>query len=321
VALVRPVASITVRGRAFSSAQAGLLHVATSASLCGEHDEAELWLHPSSKLRSAATGDELTVALGDEDVLAGEVSEFSWRGQCIVLLALCKTAALSRTYKNETYADQSVADVVRDLASSVDIDQVEGDTQLNSYSVDDRRAVWSHLRDLAVLAGAELGSTAAGGLRCVQPRTGSADETLRYGADVLAWDLGPAQARTAARIAAYGAGSESGSERWHWIAKAPSPVGSGDGPLQVVAAARTRDVADRMQRGRAAAAARSAVRGRLLLAGKPGLRAGALLDITGAPSDVPASLRVVAVRHALDARSGFTTLATVEAASGAGGLS
>ena len=53
--------------------------------------------------------------------------------------------------------------VVRDLASSVDVEEADTNLQLEYYAVDTRRSVWGHLLDLAVIAGAEITVSPAGG--------------------------------------------------------------------------------------------------------------------------------------------------------------
>jgi hypothetical protein len=315
---------VAIDGQSLTSAEAGLGWARVSLSAAGAHDAVELLLWPQSKFASAAPGSTLTLALGEEgsedDVLSGEVTSVRASPDGLWVEGLSKTVALSRERRSQTYESQSVADIVNDLASSVGTDEVQGDTQLDAYSVDDRRPVWSHLLDLAALVGADVGSSSAGELRFVPPRTGSPDFTLRYGADVLRWQAGAANQPNVPGVAAYGAASEQGADKWHWITRSPTAAGSSSSPLRVVPALRTRDGASTMAQALADRAGRASVQGTLLLGGRGDLRPGALVDVQDLPSGDPGTLRVLRIEHVIDgARGFFTTLAVESAGDGGGG--
>ena len=318
MSLSRPRAALTVDGRRLTSAQAALVRLHAWLSLDGTHDRVELMVWPSSKLASVRSGAKLGVALGEDgqeaDVWSGEVTAVAAHADGVVIEGLAATVALSRRRLSQTYLDQSVADIVRDLAGSAVVDQVEGDTNLSAYVVDDRRSVWSHLLDLAALVGADVGASAAGGLRFTPARTGSANAKLRYRADVVSWSGGNAPEPDAPGVAAYGAASESGADQWHWILRSPTASGGAGGPLLVVPALRTRDAADAMSRALASRAQRAGVRGRLRTPGRGGARPGDLVEVSDLPSGDLGTLRVLAVEHVLDARTGFVTTLTVEGA-------
>lgn len=315
MSLPRPRAAVTVDGRRLTSAQAALVRLQVSLSLAGAHDAAELVVWPSSKLAGTGSGAEMAIALGEEgeerDVWAGEVTTIAAGADGVVIDGLAGTVALSRRRVSQTYLDQSVADIVRDLAGDVDLDEVSGDVSLPAYAVDDRRSAWAHLLDLAGLVGADVGASAAGGLRFVPARTGSADVRLRYGADVLSWSGGPAPEPSAPAVAPHGAASEAGADQWHWILRSPTAAG---GPLHVVAALRTRDAAEGLGSALAARADRAAVQGWLRIVGRPTVRPGELVAVADLPSGDLGTLRVLAVTHVLDGRGGFVTTLAVEGA-------
>ena len=317
MSLSRPRAVVTLDGRSLTSAEAAVARVRVVLGVGGAHDPAEVVVWPDSLLSAATPGSALAVALGEEgdeeDVWAGEVADVSSGPDGVVLDGLAGTVGLARERVSRTYLDQSVADVVRDLAGSAPVDEVGGDLELPAYTVDDRRTVWAHLRELAELSGADLGSAPNGGLRFVPPRTGMADHTFRYGAELLAWIAAAGSAVAAPAVAAHGAASEAGAEQWHWLRR--SPAGSG-GALRVPAAVRTRDAAEAVAQALAARAARAAVRGRLRLRGTPEVRPGDLVDLSDLPSGDPGTLRVLRVEHVLDGRTGFITSLDVEGAGG-----
>ena len=99
---------------------------------------------------------------------------------------------------------------------------------LAAYHVDERRSVWTHVRELARLTGAELSSAGAGRSTSARSRR-AADHTLRHGADLVAWDVGPrGGAGTAVSVVPFGAASEEGTAKWHILLREPegsSPKG------------------------------------------------------------------------------------------------
>jgi len=311
MALSRPRAILTLDGRRLTSAEAALVRLRVLLTL-GEHGPAEVLLWPASKLAGAQPGSRLVIALGgvgnEEDVWTGEISGTAAGADATALDGLEGTVALSRSRVSQAYLNQSVADIVRDLAGSAEVDEVSGNTTLPAYFVDDRRSVWAHLLELARIVDADVSASPAGGLRFVPARTGAPDHRLRHGAEVLSWWSGAAAEPPAAAVAAYGAASEAGAEQWHWIRR---PSGAGG---QFVAALRTKDAAEAMARALANRAARATVRGRFRIVGRPSVRPGELLAVTDLPTGDPGTLRVRSVEHVLDARQGFVTTLEVEGA-------
>jgi hypothetical protein len=317
MSLVRPNAVLTVDGQRLSAAEAALVRAELRLGL-GMHDALELLVWPRSKLASPSVGGSVTLSLGDkdseDDVFSGEVAAVQPSADGILVEAIGATIALSRQRLCRTWVQQSVADIVNDLAGSATVDEVEGDLQLEVYTVDDRRTAWSHLVELAELVGADLGASAAGGLRFVPPKTGDASVTLRFGAELLGFTAGPAPQPTAATVGAHGAASEAGSDDWHWLLRAPNPSGSSGGRMRTPGAVRTRDAADSIAQSLADRASRAQVRGRLVAVGRADLRPGDLVDTSDLPSD-PGTLRVLDATHVLDARTGWYTAYSVEGAS------
>jgi hypothetical protein len=297
MSLSRPNARITLDGRTLGADEAALVRLRIDLGLDGAHDQASLQLWPRSKFADAAAGAKLQIELGERDseepVWSGEVDARRLQPQAVLLEGLAATVSLSREHKSQSYQDQTVADIV-----------------------DNRRSVWSHLRVLAGLVGADLGSAADGGLRFLPAAGALLPVTLRYGAELLDWDLSLGSAPQPAEVAAYGSASESGDQRWHWLAH--DPVGAGAAATRLPAALATRDgaqaIADALQKR----AERAAVSGSLLSQGRPGLRPGDTVKVSGLPGADPGPLRVRAVRHSFDSRSGFLTRLQVEA--GEGGL-
>jgi prophage tail gpP-like protein len=322
MSLSRPHARIAVDGTELGADEAALLRLRVVLASDGRHDHAELLLWPRSKFADAKPGAALTIALGErgdeETVWTGEVSARRQQPQAIALEGLAATVALSRAATSQSYRDQTVADIVRDLAGAVAVDKAEGDLKLHAYHVDNRRPVWSHLRALARLVGADLGSAPDGGLRFLPAAGAVTPVALRYGAELLDWRITQQAAPQAAAVAAAGAASEQGDARWHWLAH--DPVGAEGGATRLPAALSTRDGAQAVGQALAQRAQRAGYAGDVLIAGRPALRPGDAVELQDLPGGSPGVLRVRSVVHSFDARSGFLTRLQVEGGEGGGGL-
>lgn len=322
MSLSRPGARITLDGRELGADEAALLRLQVDLAVNGSHDHATLQLWPRSKFADAAAGAALSIQLGEsgseQTVWTGEVSARRVTPQAVLLEGLAATVALSRNARSQSYLNQSVADIVRDLAGAAKIDKAQGNLKLSAYHVDNRRPVWSHLRALARLVGADLGSAPDGSLRFMPAAGASSPLNLRHGAELLDWNLAAHAAPQAADVAAYGSASESGAARWHWVAH--DPVGVGAATTRVPAALATRDAAQAVSEAAHKRAERATVSGELLILGAPGIRPGDAVEPTGLPGAALGVLRVRAVRHTFDAASGFLTRLQVEGGEGASAL-
>lgn len=327
--LQRPTAVVTLDGRRLTSEEGAVLRVRVRLGMGPAHDAVEMFCWPSSKLATASVGSAATVALGtvgsEADVWNGEVVSVRLTPGGVALEGLAGSLVLSRTFVSQSFVSVSVADVVQQLASAagVDVDEVSGDMALSAYAVDDRRSVWAHVNDLAELVGADVTVTEAGALKFIAPTAPSGGagalggvvggaSGLRYGANLLEW-----RARTRALagtlgVAAFGSGSESGNEKWHWLRSSVDAVGSG--PVRLAAAVRTRDAATIVSDAIAMRAKRAARRADLLVVGDAALRPGQTTTIADIPGDAGGDLRIIAVEHLLDGDLGFVSRLTVEAA-------
>jgi len=317
--LARPSALLTVDGREFTAQQAALVGLVVRLE-SGSHDRCELTLWPQSALAGAAPGASLDVALGalgaEEPVWSGALDAVRRTPATVVLEALGHTAALSRARVSASWSSQSVADIVRDLAGDVKVDAVDVDVDLASYSVDDRRTVWSHLRELAQWTGAQLSASTDGALRFVRVGAPRPAHSLRHGADVVEWRIGPRATSPAPTVVAHGSASENGASRWHWTRR--DPVGVAAAPTRVPAVFADRAGADTLATALRTRAERGGVRGRVVTLGRASLRAGEWLEIVDLPGGDLGPLLALSVEHRLDGSAGFLTAIRVEGPGGGG---
>jgi hypothetical protein len=317
VSLLRPNAKVAIAGRSLSTAEGAIVSLRVDLGLLHAHDGCRLVLWPGSRFAAAAPGDALSVALGDkgseDDVLAGEVLAVRPGPGGVVVEGVSATIALSRLFKSHSYVNPTVADVVNDLIGGAAVDRVDAPLKLGAWHAENRLSVWQQLQALARLSGADLGSAADGSLRFVDPNPQGAPTRLRYGAQLLHWDLSQTTAPTAPALATHGAGSEAGTSRWHWLSH--DPVGAGADPARVPGALADRDAAQTAGQALADRATRQGRRGQLLIVGDATLRPGDTVEMADLPGDDPGTLRVLAVQHRLDRASGFLTRLTVEGTS------
>lgn len=336
--LTRPSAVVTLDGQRLTSAEGAIARVRVHLGLGPAHDLVECFCWPSSKLKGAKPGGTLTVALGptdgETDVFTGEVSDVRLAPDGVLIEGLAATIALSRSYISQSFLDLSIADIVQQICSTagVGVDDASGDTVLSAYAIDDRRSAWDHIVDLALLAGADVVATVGGKLKFAAPAAsgggggglggaladaaslllGGGSTGLRFGASAIDWRAATRSAPDAATVAAYGSGSESGSEKWHWIRHDQDAVGSGR--ARVAAAAFTRDAASAFADMLALRAKRAARRSIVTVTGDASLRPGQVTQVSDLPGDAGGDLRVVAALHTLDIASGFRTRLTLEPA-------
>ncbi|MEP6999784.1 MAG: hypothetical protein ABI969_04860 [bacterium] len=336
--LVRPSAVVTVDGKRLTSAEGAVMRVRVRLGMGPAHDSAEIFCWPSSKLKDAKVGAATTIALGtsgsEADVWTGEITGVRLTPDGVTLEGLASSIALSRTFTSQAFVSVSAADVVKQLAQAagVDIDSATGDTALSFYAVDDRRSAWSHINDLARLIGADVTVTEAGKLKFVAPEAaagggigagiagaaasavssilGGGAAGLRYGANVLEWRATSRAEPGTSGIAAYGAASESGSDKWHWLRH--DLTAAGKGPVQSSAAMRTKDAATAAADALTARAKRATRRTTVSVVGDATLRPGQTTQVSGIPGDAGGDLRILSVEHVLDAGEGLLTRLTVE---------
>jgi hypothetical protein len=319
VSIRRPTATVTIDGQARTLPEAALAAVRIDLAF-GAHDRALLASWSDGDFASVAPGDTVEIALGfgddQEDVLSGAVEAVDALAGGIVIEVLSATSELSRARVAQGYVDQTIADIVKDLIDKAGgrAGDVDASTQLAAYHVDERRNVWSHLVDLARLAGCDLGCAADGAVNFQPPRQGGSDRTLRHGAELLRWRVGQRRALPdPLPVVPYGAASEAGKDGWHLLLRTPD----GDPPSaasMIHAAVRDRDLAQSLSDARTRARDRAATGGEVLITGDAGLRPGAVVTLEDLPSGELGDLRVLAVSHLIDARHGFVTTLRTEAA-------
>lgn len=223
---------------------------------------------------------------------------------------------------------QTVADVVSDLLGEAGIDEgeINASQDLQAHHLSGSRSAWGEIHRLARRTGSQVtttsdgavsfgpapGSTASSGLGAAVSAAASAvglgsGTELRRGANVLAWRSGLRGAAPGwtPEVAALGAASPFGPDRWHQLLKDPS---AGGDLFVVDPALRDSSSADTATVALADAARRRTTGGRFEIPGDPSVRAGGTVTVDDA------TYRVVHVRHVVDPALGYRCLLRVEGA-------
>ncbi len=334
-----PNAVLTIDGTELTGPQAGLSTAWIDIGMGGAHDRARLALGWQSPVADVEPGAEVSVAIGYDDpelVLTGLVDTVGHRPWGLVVDVLAAPVKLSTTWVGRSFIDLSAGDIVRDLASEAGVDEGEiGDgPTVAAHHVDERRSAWQHVQRLAATTGAEVSTAADGGLNFTPApgadagglggAAGAAASAVsavlgggpgnRYGAELHDFTFGPvAEVGPRSAVAAHGAGSELGSDKWHILVGEPAG-GAPDGPTLVPALVRDREGADALAGAIAASVDRSATRGWLRITGNAALRARDVIEVSDLPHRDTVSLRARRLTHRFGRESGFVTTVEVEGA-------
>ena len=240
MSLLRPSASITLDNQQLTAAESGLLSLRVDLGV-NSHDRVLLTLWANSKFADATIGSRLTLKLlttpeennlltdvaallgggSDEALWTGTVHSVQSSSKALTIIGYAATATLSDVRLSATWSNQNVADIVQELASDIGA-EIDADLTLANFSIDNSRSAWSYLYDLAQLTGAELSSAGNGALRFTLASKDSAVNELRYGADIIDWQLARNQHMQAVCAVEHAAASSLGSDKWHWLAHDPA---------------------------------------------------------------------------------------------------
>lgn len=311
--LPRPACTLTVDATAYTSSEAAVRALAIDLSLSDGHDRVLLHCSHLSPLRDVQpdTACSLTLGYADDEVevFNGWVNRVEQHINGVQLELLAATLPLSHWFGAQTYQDQTVADIVNDLAgqAGVTTGTIDASSSVTIWHVNEQRSAWWHINRLAAMGDYELLCEADGALTLRPVGSGGQNHALRYGAEILSVETAGVRNATCGRqYAQAGAGSEMGSDKWHIVLRDPAP--SPQTPITIDGALRNRDAAQAMTDALAAQHQRRLLRGRVLVMGNAAIRPGDIIELTDLPAQETVNGRVVTVQHRFDADRGFTSL-------------
>lgn len=271
-------------------------------------------------LGAIAPGDEMTVELTAGSVSAtvatATVQSVDASLERVALVGRTGMQQLAETRVNQVYENQSLGQVVRDLAGQAEVDtgDVEAGSRHPYLVVHESRSVARAVLELARREGMDVWFDPDGKLTVKKFTKARADHAFRYGMEVLALSVRTGEP-VAAKVLVHGESpsSSSGSDTWHWLV---SDLGSYRGEsgsgvrMRTVqdGAIRTKAAADTAAEARLTAIRAHATTGRLTILGRPTVRLGDAIEIRDVPDGaVEGVLKVTSVRHVVNRGEGYVT--------------
>jgi phage protein D len=256
---------------------------------------------------------------GLTQVIAGTVVRVEPNLTTIRVIGHSAAEKLLRTFVEQTYENKTAGVIVRDLAqkAGVEVQTAEAGIDFPAYVIDGRRNVYNHMRDLAELCGFDLYLNADGRLVFEKFIGGKTVHVFEFAKHLIELDAEKSNPR-AGRVEAFGESraGQNGDESWAWLTKdfsgAKGQAGSDD-PLLLLEkpALRTRDGARTAAQASMTAIQRRTLCGRLLSLGRPEVKLGDAIRLSGmADEALNANFQVRSVIHRITKLGGFTT--TVE---------
>ncbi len=321
MSLFRQACTITADGTEYTSAEAALLSMTIELGLGGGHDQLLIHCSHLSPLRDLQPDGTCAVSLGPEnaqvDVFSGIITRVEQQLTGVTIESLAGTYPLACYYGAQAYQEQTVGDIISDLAGQAEVatGPIDGSLAIHIWYVTEQRSAWWHINKLAGMGGYELLCDETGALVVRPVGSGGVNHSLRYGAEILSLQTGNHRdSGVSYPYAPAGAGSELGSDKWQIILR--EPVGdSPEGPATIVGALRDLDTAEEMADGVRARMTRSLFSGQALITGDGTIRPGDTIDVTDLPGQDAINARVQEVRHSFDNKRGFSTMLQLGGAS------
>lgn len=313
MSLFKPACIIQADGTDYTGAEAALRSMDLELCLGEGHDQAIIRCSHLSPLRDVQPDAALLISLGapgaEVDVFSGIISRVEQQLTGVSVEVLADTCPLSSLYSGQVYQDQTVADIITDLAGQVDVATgiIDASLPVKIWHVTEQRSAWWHIKRLARMGGYEVLCDEKGALNVRPAGSGGLSHSLRFSAEILSLQTGEQRdSGVRYQYAPAGAGSELGSEKWHICLR--EPVGeTPDGPATIAGAPRDKDAAEKMTDAAAARMTRSFFTGKVLVTGNGTIRPGDSVDLSDIPDRDTISARVRSVQHRFDGTVGFTT--------------
>ncbi len=306
---------------ALPAPQSGLLEQAGAAAagelgVGGEEESLSVQVRGNN----IKTGDPISIHLtaGDvsEKVISAEVQSFhSSLGQTQIT-GRTGMQKLANTRLNQVYQNQSLQQIVNDLAGQADvtIGDIETGSTYPYFVVHESKSLLKHVREMAAREGMDVYFDTENKLTLKKFNKSSADHTFTFGINILDLRLFNRQP-VSEHVMVYGESpaSNQGSDTWHWVAKDISPfqgeVGQGTKTLAIAGRAiRTKDAADTCAAAKLGAIIDGSTVGRLKVLGNPTVKLGDAIEIKGVERpEMNGLFKVTSVRHVLSKQEGYLT--------------
>jgi hypothetical protein len=278
---------------------------------------------PSASVRGqqVKSGDamsvEVTAGSTTATVATAKVRSAESSLELVTLVGRTGMQQLAETRLNQVYENQSLGQIVGDLAqqAGVTTGDVDQGSRYSYLAVHESRSVLRAVVDLARREGMDVWFDADDRL-CVKKFSKTrADHVFRYGVEILELAVTSSDP-VSGRVLVHGESpsSSSGSDTWHWLVSDLAPYrgdnGSGKRVLAVQdGAVRTKAAADAAAEARLTAIRQRATTARLAVLGRPTVRLGDGIEVQDVPAGALTGVAKVAwVRHLFSVHEGYVTV-------------
>lgn len=223
---------------------------------------------------------------------------------------------LANTCLNQVYENQSLRQIVNDLAGQAEVDmgEIETGSTYPYFVVNESKNLLKYIRELAMREGMDLYFDTDNKLTLKKFSKSSADHIFRFGAEILDLQIASHQpAHEHVLASGESPASNQGSDTWHWIAKDLSPfqseVGQGAKTLAIQdGVLRTKDAADSLATAKLGVIKDSSTWGRLKILGNPRVKLADAIAIRDAQKpELNGLFKVTSVRHVFNKQQGYLT--------------
>jgi phage protein D len=233
------------------------------------------------------------------------------------IVCLGNEMKMVRTRSDRAFVNQNAGEVVKALADEANVATatIEDGIDLPFYMAYSSMTFYDHALGLARRCGFDLYTTPEGGLIFASFAVMLADHIYRYGAEILDASIEQGTPLDSVGVVPESPASSSGAETASWFVKDPSPhqvlAGSGAATLLLSdALLKTKEAADTAAKAGLSFSQRDAVFGHVELMGSPDVKLGEAVQLMSVPDEgVDGLYQVMSVRHRLDRRHGFRTVA------------
>jgi hypothetical protein len=265
-------------------------------------------------------GDPISIELKSGDVsdtvMTAEVQSVKSSFGTTVIEGRTGAQKLADTRLNQVYENQTLNQIVNDLAGQADVDtgNIETGTTYSYFVVHESRNLLKHIREMARREGMDVYFNTDNKLTLKKFNKSSADHVFSFCIDILDLRLLNHQP-VSEHVMVYGESpaSNQGPDTWHWVAKDISPfqseVGQGTKTLAVTdGVIRTKDAADTYAASKFGAIIDNSRLGRLKVLGNPTVKLGDAIEIKDAEKpELNGLFKVTSVRHVLSKQEGYLT--------------
>jgi hypothetical protein len=260
---------------------------------------------------------ELTAGEKSVQVMAAEVQQIQSSLGQTEIVGVTGLQKLAQARLNQGYENQSLSQIVQDIAGQVGVSTGEIETG-NTYpylAIHDGKSLLTHIVELAKREGLDVYCDPDNQLTVKKFTKTSADHTFYYGIDLLDLHLfNHPPTSDQVQVSGESPSSNQGTETWHWLVKDPTScqgkAGKGSKSLSLQdGAIRTKDTADSFAKAKVNALKNQATGGQLKILGNPTVKLGDAIEIKEAPKpELNGLFKVASVRHIFNKRDGYLTV-------------